>query len=110
MFVLKTKKKSLPAGHFVCRGKGGGLCGGLVQELDFVKGWFESRTLKTNRLMCATSAADLSKTLYFRFKSEQGIEPFVCARTMAWSTSLSRGEEGGLPAEGLVQILDFVTG
>ena len=41
----------------------------LVQDLDFVKGWFESRTLKTNRLMCATSGADLSKTLCFRFKA-----------------------------------------
>ena len=44
--------------------------------------------------MGATSAAGLSKALLFLFKSEQYIECFVCARTMALGTNLSRGEEG----------------
>ena len=46
-------------------GKEAELCGGLVQNLDFVKGWFESKTSKTNRLMDANSAAGLSKGLLF---------------------------------------------
>ena len=91
-----TKKEDFLEGQFAYPGdKGGGLPGGpvcfsrgqrrrtswrasllipgtkkedwLVQDVDFVKGWFESRTLKTNRLMCATSAAELSKTVCFRF-------------------------------------------
>ena len=92
------------------RGEEGGLPEGLVQDLDFAQGWFESRTLKTNRLMCATSAAGNSKALLFvcLLNVNIALNP-LSVRTMAWSTSLSRGEEGGLPG-GLVQDLDFVKG
>ena len=82
LFFLRTKAS---CGHFfVYRGEEGGLSEGLVQDLDNVKGWFQSRTSKTNRSMDATSAAaGLSKALVCAFRFQQYTESFRYARTMA---------------------------